>query len=74
MALGLIWQGTQLRKSEAASQKLRAEAAQLSELRGEAERLRQITVDKGELDRLRDSETALKGAEIHPAGSECAAL
>ena len=58
MALGLIWQGTELRKREAANQMLRAEAAQLSELRGEAERLRQITVDKGELGRLRDSETA----------------
>ena len=58
MALGLIWQGTRLRKSEAANQKLRAETAQLSELRGEAERLRLITVDKGELGRLRDSETA----------------
>ena len=58
MALGLIWQATQLRKREAANQKLRVEAAQLSELRREAERLRQITVDQGELDRLRDSETA----------------
>jgi len=58
MALGLIWQGTQLRKGEAANQQLRAETAQLSELRGEVERLRQIQVDKGELGRLRENEPA----------------
>ena len=58
MALGLIWQGTELRKREAANQQSRAETAQLSELRSEVERWRQIRVDKEELARLRESETA----------------